>query len=428
MIHDPNAQRRMMTPKRLLGIVFIVASAAGIVVCLFAIFQTWRIRSVYAEGAAENLKLLGDTIDATQNGLVVVEDVLQTTAADLKLVRTSIQTLTLAIEDTNVILGSLADLTGTDLPASITAAQTSLASAQTSAQLIDNMLAGLARIPLLGLGAYQPEVPLSVALGDLSTSLDPLTPSLENVSAGLNGARANLGSLADQLETSGETTEAIDTALRDAEGVIADYQAILATLSPQIDSARLAAPGWFSIAAWVVTLLLGMLLFAQIGLLERGLALARVQKKIFVPADFAVPPSLETERFRLRMLSTDDVEKDYEAVMETQAHFHAMGLEWPREGFTLEGNLADLKRHQREFIDREAFAYTVVTPDESRVLGCVYINPVEGNSRSARVEMWVRASEKEKGLGPVLYTAVREWMEAEWPFENVVYPMTYMRV
>lgn len=417
-----------MTPRRLLGIVFIVASAAGIVVCLCAIFQTWRLRTLYAQSAAESLQLLGETIDATRNGLVVVEGVLQTTAADLTLVRTSIQTLTLAIQDTNLILGSLADLTGTDLPASIGAAQTSLASAQTSAQLIDNMLAGLARIPLLGLGAYQPEVPLSVALGDLSDSLDPLTPSLENVSTGLSGARANLSSLADQLETAGETTEEIDTALRDAQGVIADYQAVLANLSPQVDSARLAVPGWFRIAAWVVTLLLGMLLFAQIGLLERGLALARVQKKPLVPPDFAVPPGFETDRFRLRMLTTDDVEKDYEAVMETQAHFHAMGLEWPREGFTLKENLADLKRHQREFMDREAFAYTVVTPDEARVLGCVYINPAEGDARDARVEMWVRSSEKEKGLGPVLYAAVREWIETEWPFEDVAYPMTYMRM
>ncbi len=40
--------------------------------------------------------------------------------------------------------------------------------------------------------------------------------------------------------------------------------------------------------------------------------------KKFVPEDFEIPASLETEFFRLRMLSVDDVEKDYEAVIESR--------------------------------------------------------------------------------------------------------------
>jgi hypothetical protein len=44
----------------------------------------------------------------------------------------------------------------------------------------------------------------------------------------------------------------------------------------------------------------------------------------FVSAKFLIPQILETVHFRLRMLSVDDVEKDYEAVMETQERFHSM--------------------------------------------------------------------------------------------------------
>jgi len=97
-----------------------------------------------------------------------------------------------------------------------------------------------------------------------------------------------------------------------------------------------------------------------------------VDNKQFVSENFVIPQILETKQFRLRMLSVDDVEKDYEAVMETQARFHSMGYDWPREGFTIEENLADLKQHQQEFLNRDAFAYTVVSLDESRILG-VYI-------------------------------------------------------
>lgn len=92
-----------------------------------------------------------------------------------------------------------------------------------------------------------------------------------------------------------------------------------------------------------------------------------MDKKQFVPKDFAIPAGLETEQFRLRMLCVEDVNKDYEAVMETQGRFLSMGYDWPRVGFTIEENLADLEQHQQEFLSREAFAYTVVSPDESRV-------------------------------------------------------------
>jgi len=115
------------------------------------------------------------------------------------------------------------------------------------------------------------------------------------------------------------------------------------------------------------------------------------------------------------------VEKDYEAVMETQKRFLSLGYEWPREGFTIGENLTDLEQHQREFLDRKAFAYTVVTPDESRVLGCVYINPSREEGVDARIRMWVRESEYQKGLDPVLFKAVKEWIKKEWPFKMVSY-------
>jgi len=98
--------------------------------------------------------------------------------------------------------------------------------------------------------------------------------------------------------------------------------------------------------------------------------------KRFVPDDFEIPTSFETDHFRLRMLSIDDAEKDYEAVIESRKLLHrTFGGPWPRPRFTIEENLADLERHQKEFLSRKAFTYTVVSLDETRVLGCVYIDP-----------------------------------------------------
>lgn len=147
-----------------------------------------------------------------------------------------------------------------------------------------------------------------------------------------------------------------------------------------------------------------------------------MKKSEFVPSSFEVPPVLETERFRLRMLSVDDVEKDYEAVIESRELLRSGGGSWPRDGFTLEENLADLERHQQEFLSREAFAYTVVSLDESRVLGCVYINPARKTGADAEVYMWARKSEHDQGLDNVLFQTVKSWIDESWPFDIVAYP------
>jgi RimJ/RimL family protein N-acetyltransferase len=144
-----------------------------------------------------------------------------------------------------------------------------------------------------------------------------------------------------------------------------------------------------------------------------------------VPDDFEIPALLETDRFRLRMLSVNDVEKDYEAVIESRELLHNMfGGPWPRPGFTLEENLADLERHQQEFLDRKAFTYTAVSLDETKVLGCLYINPCPPGvtGPDATVHLWVRQTEYDKGLDKILFQTVRDWISSDWPFKKVVYP------
>jgi RimJ/RimL family protein N-acetyltransferase len=142
----------------------------------------------------------------------------------------------------------------------------------------------------------------------------------------------------------------------------------------------------------------------------------------FVPTTFEVPSVFETERFRLRMLSVKDVEIDYEAVIESRELLHSFGSTWPREGFTIEENLADLEQHQQEFMDRQAFAYTVVALDEGRVLGCVYINPTNRAGADVEIRMWVRKSEYDRGLDEILFHTVKKWINSTWPFSKAAYP------
>ena len=144
-----------------------------------------------------------------------------------------------------------------------------------------------------------------------------------------------------------------------------------------------------------------------------------------VPDDFKVPEKLETNQFRLRMLTVNDVVKDYEAVMTSIDHLRGVFGEkstWPSKDLTLEQDLIDLGWHQKEFQRRTSFAYTVMDPQETQCLGCIYIFPSENPDHEVEVYMWVRQSEYEKGLDPVLESTVKNWVKNEWPFQKVSYP------
>lgn len=143
----------------------------------------------------------------------------------------------------------------------------------------------------------------------------------------------------------------------------------------------------------------------------------------FIPADFAVPEGLETSEFRLRMLSVNDVVKDYDAVMSSVEHCNTIwpGGKWPK-GLSLEQNLIDLGWHQKEFQTRRSFAYTVVNPSGSMVVGCVYIEPTRKRGHDAEVYLWARQSELAGGLEDRLYAAVKDWIAKMWPFISVAFP------
>ena len=146
----------------------------------------------------------------------------------------------------------------------------------------------------------------------------------------------------------------------------------------------------------------------------------------FVPKEFKIPEKLETQEFRLRMLTVNDVVKDYDAVMTSVQHLRSIWPSgtWP-EGLTLEQDLIDLGWHQKEFQRRTSFAYTVVTPSESKVVGCVYINPTPKHGYDAVAYLWARQSELESGLEARLFSALKSgWLRngrlRKSPFRGVI--------
>ena len=143
--------------------------------------------------------------------------------------------------------------------------------------------------------------------------------------------------------------------------------------------------------------------------------------KALVPAGFEPPSTLVTDRFRLEPLGPQHNEADHAAWRSSIEQIRATpgfrdGNWPPRDGMSLEENLADLRRHAGDFDRRVGFTFTVLDPVVDDVIGCVYLYPSMSAEYDVRVQSWVRADRAD--LDTPLATAVEQWLAAEWPWRR----------
>jgi hypothetical protein len=281
--------------KRLFGLLLVITAAAAMIFSVLGLFEIWSYQPKVTQTVADTLASLDQALTTTQDGLNVVGQMVQTTTIDAASLQTAIQALAQTIHETNPMLDSLTSLTSKDLPAAIDATQTSLASAQNSALLIDNVLAALTSIPLLPTAPYKPDVPLHTALAQVSTSLDSLKPALATINSSLVEGKTNLGVLESQLNNMSQTTKGFGTALDSAQTIIDQYKTVTAQLKQRVEAAQGAASGWIITLTWILTFLLAWLLIAQLGLGSQGLDMLRDRRQAKKDSGFLAPVRANTD-------------------------------------------------------------------------------------------------------------------------------------
>ncbi|WP_419904483.1 hypothetical protein [Kiloniella sp.] len=143
----------------------------------------------------------------------------------------------------------------------------------------------------------------------------------------------------------------------------------------------------------------------------------------FVPPDFDVPTSYTSDHFYLGILDPSVVELDYDAVMSSKVNLRQIfseNHEWPRDTMTLEDNNGDLLKHREEFDLRKAFAYTVLTTDKTKCIGCLYIDPSRVSDFDSEVYFWIR--DDSLHIETEFYTNIQNWLEEAWPFKKIAWP------
>lgn len=136
----------------------------------------------------------------------------------------------------------------------------------------------------------------------------------------------------------------------------------------------------------------------------------------------ALPEPLRTPSFVLEPLAEAHAALDYAALMSCRARLRRelAWAAWPPVGFTLEDNRIDLRQHYAEFVNHEAFAYTVLAPDRRRCLGCVYLEPC-AEADGGQLSYWL--VDEALGMESTFLEAVLSWVHGHFGLRRVVVPL-----
>lgn len=145
----------------------------------------------------------------------------------------------------------------------------------------------------------------------------------------------------------------------------------------------------------------------------------------WLPDGFVHPERVELESgWHLRPIRENDVDIDYPAVMGSRERLWNMYGEpwgWPPATMSFEADREDLARHEREVAAHETFNYAILDADETRLVGCVYIDPHD--ERDAEVSWWVVDDLVGSPLERELDAFVPRWLRDTWGFTSVHYTL-----
>jgi hypothetical protein len=145
----------------------------------------------------------------------------------------------------------------------------------------------------------------------------------------------------------------------------------------------------------------------------------------WLPEGFETPQRIELATgHHLRPIRAADVDIDYPAVMGARERLWAKYGEtwgWPPADMTLEDDRKDLQRHEDEIAAQETFNYAVLDENETKLLGCVYVDPPYDEKAHAGADAVASWWALEPEIEAELDVFVPNWLADTWRFETVKY-------
>lgn len=124
----------------------------------------------------------------------------------------------------------------------------------------------------------------------------------------------------------------------------------------------------------------------------------------------------------IRPIAASDVDLDMIAVMGSRERLFSIYGEswgWPPAGMTREQDEEDLARHADEMQTNESFNYAVFDAEETRLLGCLYIDQPDDEAHDAVVSWWLVDDMVGSELEAAFEVFAPRWLRESWPFRSI---------
>lgn len=269
----------MNFPRKVFGIILIFLSVIGLLVSVFAVVQVWRLRLPVAKQVYDTLLFAEKIVNTTSSGL----DIIDSSLTNVKKSMTSLENSTLmmaqSMEDTSKLIGSFSDLFKGDIKDTLENTKLSVVAAQSSALIIDNLLYGLSKIPLLGI-EYAPPKPLNTALKEIGETLTDMPDSMDDISGSLSDSNDNLLSLKNGIDEIATSFAEFQSDLTAAQTVINDYQTNMREIKSSLDNAQEKIFIWSIWVAIILTIAIIAIGVAQVAAIMQGYEMMHYQQSL----------------------------------------------------------------------------------------------------------------------------------------------------
>jgi hypothetical protein len=278
------------TLKKVIAVLMIIITATGMLLSIFFIYLTWRIREPTTQKLQTAFESTSSMLQTTIVGLDVIDQVVTNVYSSTIYISDATDALAKTLENTDQFIETAGSFMGEGFNTTISNTQKTLESAQSSALVIDNILTALSKVPLIGIN-YNPSTPLSTALGEVSSSLDPLQESLLGFQANLVSTQSNLEVFVTQLDLLKTNITEINQNLADSMVVIESYKSQVTNIKAWFDKAILSLPSWVTTFCIIISIFILLLIFVQSAIMLQGIYMLK-SPDIEKPTAFPLEPQV----------------------------------------------------------------------------------------------------------------------------------------
>lgn len=260
------------------GGVLIASAVLGMIFAAIGLYFIWNGGLSLTTRLTSGMDLIDRTLQTSSDGLVLIGSSLKTSQDTIKVIRVTSKELSTTAGNTAPMLDQMGQTIGQDMSGVVHNTQNSLASAQSSAKLIDDTLSVIGSIPLIG-QRYAPKQSLGDSIGSINSSLDGLPDAFRQIQSGLKTTSGNMFAIQKEMDSIQSNIDTAEVSIQNAKQIVDQYQGQVSELQTQVRDFRAGLPGWISTTKWVLTVLFIWMAIEQLALLVQGLERVRLESE-----------------------------------------------------------------------------------------------------------------------------------------------------